>query len=298
MFHVKHLPPAAADRPVVRVILPSGAIRPCDAAAFDTGLSTLEQTGFEMRFDPVRRAAIWRDYYAGSDAERAAEFVAALDEPGVDIVWWGRGGSGSGRLVSQVVDAARHRAPRIIIGFSDATALLNALASQLGWVTFHGPAITSTPRADLDHLRRVVHGATTETPFTGEGPPLRGRIFGGNLMVLGSLVGTPAMPPAAGTIWLLEEVNEAAYRVDRSVAHLRAAGCTAGAAGVWLGPLYPDLADADARNRVQEDLALPGVTGAPAGHSGPMRLIPLGAPVEIDPSAGCLRGLSSWVHRG
>ena len=154
MFHVKHLPAAASDRPVVRVVLPSGALREQDTPAFDDGLGRLEAAGFEVRFDPHRRAARWRDYYAGTDEVRAEEFIKALDEPGVDIVWWGRGGAGSGRIANQIAVAARERSPRIVIGFSDATAVLNSLSAHTGWLTFHGPAITSLARADLILLTR------------------------------------------------------------------------------------------------------------------------------------------------
>lgn len=296
MFHVKHLPPAAPARPVVRVVLPSGAIRAHDRESFEAGLVTLAGAGFEVRFDPARRDALWRDYYAGPDATRAAEFVAALDEPGVDIIWWGRGGGGSARLTAAICTAARRRAPRIIIGFSDATALLNALAARCGWITFHGPAVTSLGRADLDHLRAVVRGERHDTPFEGDGPRLRGRLFGGNLTVLTAALGTSAAPPVEGTIWLLEEVNEAPYRVDRCLHQLKRA--TGGprkakpAVGAWLGPLF---GEASAPDRVVEELGLPCATGAPIGHSGPMRLVPIGAPVVVDPASGRLTGAGPWV---
>lgn len=293
MFHVKHLPAAASERPVVRVVLPSGALRETDTPAFDAGLARLEAAGFAVRFDPQRRSARWRDYYAGDDASRTAEFVAALDEPEVEIVWWGRGGAGSGRLVESLIDAAQARAPRIVIGFSDATAVLNGLSARAGWTTFHGPAITSLARTDLDHLHAVVTGATREIPFAGVGAPLEGRLFGGNLMVLTSILGTAAAPPADDTVWLLEEVNEPAYRVDRALQQLHAATAN-GAVGAWLGPLYGAVSDPD---RVAADLRLPCVTGAPAGHTGPMHLLPLGVPVRIEPEAGHLRGLTPWVSR-
>ncbi|MGK0360246.1 MAG: muramoyltetrapeptide carboxypeptidase, partial [Bradymonadia bacterium] len=214
-------------------------------------MARLITAGFDVRFDPLRANARWRGYYAGSDATRAAEFIAALSEPDVDIVWWGRGGSGSARVLPGVLHAARGLAPRIVIGFSDATALLNAFAVQLGWLTFHGPAITSIARTDLDRLRAVVCGEIRTAPLlnsedigdASQAPPaaLEGCVFGGNLSVLTTLLGTPSQPPSSRTIWLLEDVNEPSYRIDRSLRHLKDAGGTLGAVGAWCGPLHASL---------------------------------------------------------
>lgn len=323
MFHVKHLPLAAASRPCVRVVLPSGALRDADLPAFEDGIARLIAAGFDVRFDPLRADARWRDYYAGSDATRAAEFIAALSEPGVDIVWWGRGGSGSARLLPSVLDAARALPPRILIGFSDATALLNAFAVQLGWLTFHGPAITSIARTDLDRLRAVVCGESRTAPLWDDGaawdasqtPPaaLEGCVFGGNLTVLTTVLGTPSQPPSSRTIWLLEDVNEPSYSIDRALRHLKDAGGTCGAVGAWCGSLHPTLdahiAPTDATSshaashgtasplrRIADDLALPCLPGFPGGHTGPMHLVPIGAHVRIDPIAGALTGTHPWVR--
>lgn len=319
MFHVKHLPVAAASRPCVRIVLPSGALRESDLPAFEDGLSRLSAAGFDVRFDPARANARWRGYYAGDDAARAAEFIAALSEPDVDIVWWGRGGSGSARLVPAILDAAQALPPRILIGFSDATAVLNALAVKLGWLTFHGPAITSIARTELDRLRAVVCGDLCAVPMTnapphnasastsmnpplaedgGSAPTLEGRLFGGNLAVLATLLGTPAQPPSLGTIWLLEDVNEPAYRIDRALRHLHDAGGTLGAIGAWCGPLHPisDTAPQVSTHRVAADLALPCLPGFPGGHTGQMHLVPIGARVRINPNAGMLTGMHPWVR--
>lgn len=311
MFHVKHLPLAAAPRPRVRIVLPSGALRTSDMPAFEDGFNRLTAGGFDVRFDPRRADDRWRAYYAGDDQARARELIDALCEPDIDIVWWGRGGSGSARLIPEVIEAARHLPPRIVIGFSDATAMINALAAKLGWLTFHGPAVTSLARTDLDHVRAVVCGQVRSTPIvehalsqpqrepdppTAPGP-LEGRLFGGNLTVLTTLMGTPSQPPSAGTIWLLEDVNEPSYRIDRALRHLRDAGATHDAIGAWCGPLHADRdAPPTSINRAAQDLALPCLPGFPGGHTGRMHLVPLGAQVRLDPAAGALIGLHPWVR--
>ena len=301
--------------------MPSGALRDSDQPAFDDGISRLQAAGFDVRFDARRQRDEWRGYYAGDDAARAAELIAALQEPEIDIVWWGRGGSGSARILPAVLCAARALRPRILIGFSDATAVLNAFAVQLGWLTFHGPAITSIARTDLDRLRAVVCGELRSAPILSAPsfaaapdaptrPALEGRVFGGNLTVLTTLIGTPAQPPSADTLWLLEDVNEPAYRVDRALRHLRDAGGTEGAAGAWCGPLHPPAAnpptaspDAAAEashvvasiERASADLELPCLPGFPGGHHGEMHLVPIGARVRLDPRAGQMTGTHPWV---
>lgn len=292
---MKHLPSAASDRLCVRVVLPSGAIRKHDEAEFLNGLARLEKHGFEVRFDLQRMQARWRDYYAGDDAERASEFINALTEPDVDIVWFGRGGAGCARILPTVLENAAQFAPRAIVGFSDATALLNAFAVRLGWLTFHGPVVKSLDRADLNLLRTTLRGGANHVAFQGRplGAPetLVGQLYGGNLMTLCSLVGTPSCPPSEGTIWLLEEVGEYDYRVDRALRHLRDAGCFDGAIGAFLGPVFRGAPEPE---RVQFELGIPCFTGAPAGHHGPMRLLPIGGRVRLE--AHQLTGLHPWVH--
>jgi muramoyltetrapeptide carboxypeptidase len=247
-----------------------------------------------VRFDTGRLNDRWRDYYAGDDQQRAQEFVSALSEPGVDVVWFGRGGSGCGRILKPVLHAAAAFEPRIIVGFSDATAVLNAFATRLEWLTFHGPVVKSLKRTNLDDCTSILQGQSTHVLFgnaaAGHPEPLTGRLFGGNLMTLGSLVGTPFFPPSKETIWLLEEVGEYDYRVDRSLRHLRDAGAFAGSVGGLLGPVFQGQAQPE---RVQSEIGLPCVTGAPAGHHGPMALLPIGATVRV--YADRLEATHPWV---
>lgn len=300
MFHVKHLPRAAPERPCVRVVLPAGAIRPHDRTEFDAGLALLERHGFTVRFDTRRLNDRWRDYYAGDDTQRTQEFIDALQEPDVDIIWFGRGGSGSARILPAVLDAAAVLPPRIIVGFSDATAVLNAFAVRLGWLTFHGPVVKSLARADVDLCRAILQGdiSSIRSPGTPVPTPntspqsMIGRLFGGNLATLSSLAGTSYCPPSQDTIWLLEEIGEYDYRVDRALHHLRDAGYFQDAVGALLGPIFQGTAQPE---RVQTEIGLPCWAGAPIGHTGPMSVLPIGATVRVEP--GRIVGTHPWVQR-
>ncbi len=277
--------PPTGSRPVVRVVAPSGTLDG-HGQALAVGLERLERAGCEVRFDPRRGADVARGYLAGVDALRADELLCALAEPGVEVVWFARGGSGLGRIAEWVVRGAARLAPRHVVGFSDATTLLNAFAARLGWLTWHGPVVTSLARpgsitVDLDGLLARLAG---ERPAVDARPPgLAGRLFGGNLTVLASLAGTSLMPRVEGALWLLEDVAEAPYRLDRSLTQVRTAGLFRGARGVWLGDF--GLGDDEAAGvaaAFEQDLApLPVVRGAPAGHRGRLDLLPLGALVTL-----------------
>lgn len=282
--------PPVGRRPVIRVVAPSGTLVGHEAAV-DAGLTRLEGAGCEVRFDRARRAEVARGYLAGTDERRADEVLAALAEPGVEIVWFARGGSGLGRIAEWVLGGAARLPPRHVVGFSDATTLLNALAARLGWLTWHGPVVTSLGRPDLltvdldAALARL--GGERPRPPADAGPALvSGRLFGGNLTVLASLAGTPSLPRVRGALWLLEDVAEAPYRLDRTLTQLRAAGLFSGARGVWLGDLGLPAEDTAAVEAtfVADVAPLPVVGGAPAGHRGRLDLLPLGGQVAAYPN--------------
>ncbi len=279
-------PPVGA-RPVVRVVAPSGTLEG-HTTALEAGLARLERAGCEVRFDPARRTEVTRGYLAGADARRADEVLTALVEPGVEIVWFARGGSGLGRIAEWVVHGAARLAPRHVVGFSDATTLLNTLAARLGWLTWHGPVVTSLARpdsitVDLDGILARLRGERPGGPASARPPSLSGRLFGGNLTVLASLAGTPALPRAPGALWLLEDVAEAPYRLDRSLTQLRGVGLFDRACGVWLGDLGLGPEETAAVEAAfTEDLApVPVRRGAPAGHRGRLDLLPIGAVIGI-----------------
>lgn len=284
--------PPVSDRPVVRVVHPSGSVSD-HLPALERGLARLEAAGCRIRWDPARGADRWRNYFAGDDQRRAEEFCAALREPEVEVVWFARGGGGGSRIVDAVLASAATLAPRAVIGFSDATSLLNALSLHLGWVTYHGPVVASLGRASIEcepaRVLGVLSGDVRSLRFPPSSrPDVRGTLRGGNLTVLCSLVGTPFLPRGRGSIWLLEDVQEPAYRLDRAFWQLRRAGRLNGARGVWIGDLgLPAPEQELVREMFREDAgAVPVLTGAPAGHAGRLEALPIGAHVVLRMSEG------------
>ncbi len=295
-------PPAIPVTPTVRVVHPSGTLDG-HIELLRAGIARLSAAGCTVRHDEARARATWRGYLAGPDQARVDELVDALTEPGVDVVWLGRGGSGAARIADAVVDAMRGRPVRALVGFSDATTLLNRLASELGWISFHGPVVTSLgrrePVSDLDAILATLRGERTEVsvPRT-DGPDVEGVLYGGNLTVLASLAGTGAWPSCTDPLWLLEEVGEPPYRIDRCFWQLRSSGALANAAGVWVGDLgvAPEHQAACIEAMRDDAGEVPVVGGAPAGHRGTIDLLPIGARVRLRPRDGVLAAVEPWVE--
>ncbi|HJS47042.1 MAG TPA: LD-carboxypeptidase [Gemmatimonadales bacterium] len=252
-------------------------------------------------------------YLAGSDADRAADLNAALADPGLDAVWCLRGGFGVTRILPRVDLAAAARHPKVVLGYSDITALLVPLHAATGLVTFHGPIA----RAELGpfarwHLDRVTASvgpagrlgrlappsdvlvSPTNRIVTLRGGRAEGPLIGGNLSLLQCLVGTPWLPDLSGALLFLEDVGEDLYRVDRMLAHLRTVGALQRVAGVVVGRFTEmDRGGDDGALGLDEVLAtyleplgVPVACGFPIGHIDEQWTLPIGVRARLDADAG------------
>ena len=232
------------------------------------------------------------------------------------------GGSGANRMLPLIDYAAIRRQPKVIAGFSDVTALLNAVTARTGLVTFHAPVAVSEWnafsvaefRAVLidaeartlrnaedkgDHLIVKEHRIQTLRPGTARGP-----LAGGNLAVLTSMAGSAYLPSFDGAILFLEEVNEYIYRVDRMLSTLKLMGALDRLAGVVIGA-FTNCGPGDGNygtltlDEVFDDwfgtLGVPVYRGAMIGHIRKKFTVPVGLPVEMDASAGTIRLLTPAV---
>ncbi|HEY3011425.1 MAG TPA: LD-carboxypeptidase [Gemmatimonadales bacterium] len=268
-----------------------------------------------LDYEPVlgTNAAKHYGYLAGADDERLADLNGALQDSAIDAVWCIRGGYGSLRLLERVDYDAIARRPKALIGFSDITALLNAVTRLAGVVTFHGPvARASMPAFSRVHFERVL--ACIEAPgrlgripqpadvlvpqenriVTLRGGIAEGPLAGGNLTLLHCLIGTPYFPDLDGTILFLEDVGEELYRVDRMLAHLKMIGALRHLAGVLIGR-FTDLERAVPDGALGFDevlstyfapLDVPVAYGFPLGHIECQWTLPLGVRARLDADAG------------
>lgn len=261
-------------------------------------------------------------YLAGTDQERAADLNAALSDPAIDAIWCIRGGYGSIRLLEQVEFRAMTEQPKVLIGFSDITVLLNAITRMTGVVTFHGPVARASMAAfSRWHFERVLSrseaaGRLGHIPIlpdvllpkedrivTVRGGVAEGRLAGGNLTLLQCLIGTPYFPDLEGAILFLEDVDEDLYRVDRILAHLRLIGALRRLAGVLIGR-FTGLKRSTGDGALGFDevlehyfgpLGIPVAHGFPIGHIDAQWTLPVGIPARFDAGAGEVEILESAV---
>jgi muramoyltetrapeptide carboxypeptidase len=291
-------PPLLAPGARVALVSPAGPFR--DDTELERARANVRRFGWEPVVAENARA---RDgYLAGSDDQRARDLNAAIAEDGIDAIWCIRGGYGAMRLLDALDYAGMKRTPKPLIGYSDVTALHAAFGRLSDLVTFHGPTARQVmPPFAADSLERaLVRG---ENPCgampharTLVGGVARGRLVGGNLALLAALVGTPYAPDYEGAILVVEDVNEAHYRIDRMLVHLRLSGALARCAGIVFGrftDIPKEFGDEEwSLDRVLADTAraagVPCVVGAPFGHIDAQWTLPIGAEAVLDTDAGTL----------
>ena len=281
-------PPALRPGDAVSVVAPSS---PFDRDSFERGLALLSQ-----RYRPVFAPGLFetRRYLAGPDERRRSELAEAFASEQTRAVFCARGGYGATRLL-EGLDLSR--ANKLLVGFSDITALHGALQAA-GRVSVHGPVVTQLGvlgPAVAERLFRLLESPAERPVLRGlpvvEGV-VEGPVVGGNLSVLTRLLGTPFAPPVDGAILFFEDVTERPYRLDRMWHHLALAGVLRRVAGLALGTFAgcddPELGGAQLVRELAEEAGLPCVLGLPAGHGEANEPFALGARARLDGREGTL----------
>ena len=250
-------------------------------------------------------------YLAGSDAARAADFNAMARNPQIRAIVAIRGGYGTMRILDRLDYAALRRDPKIVMGFSDMTAVLNAVTERSRVVTFHGPVGahgSSWSGAARTYLEQALfsvqpYSLRIAAPRTIVSGRASGRLVGGNLSLCSALAGTPYAIAAAGAILILEETEEQPYRIDRMLTQLDLAGDLSAAAGILfgectkcVGPGPTQPAQQVVADRLQRG-GRPAVAGAPVGHIPQQWVLPIGVRAELDTGAGTLTMLEAACTR-
>jgi len=311
-------PPKLVSGSRIALIAPAGPLLERD------DLTRAQQLCRALGYEPLVGANAHSrfGYLAGTDDQRFADLNAALQNPSVDAVWCIRGGYGSIRLLERVDYDAVARRPKALIGFSDITALLNAVTRRSGVVTFHGPvARAPMPTFTREHFDRVLAwgeapGALGRIPPSNEvlvpqdnrivtlnGGTAEGWLAGGNLSLLHCLIGTPYFPDLEDAILFLEDVDEHLYSVDRMLAHFRMVGALQQLAGVVVGRFTQlERSTRDGALGFDEVLAtyfgplgIPVAYGFPIGHIDAQWTLPLGVRARLNADAGELELLEPAV---
>ena len=284
-------PPPLSSGARVALVSPAGPLR--GEADLARAVDNARSVGWEPI---VGTHALGRTgYFAGTDAERLEDLNRALRDDAIDGVWCIRGGYGAMRLLPGLDVDALARRPRMLLGYSDVTALHAAVGRHADLVTFHGPTAreTLTPFS-RDSLERAVVRGTDPCGATHGARVLRpgrasGRLAGGNLALVAALCGTPWAPALDGALLVLEDVGEAVYRVDRMLRQLLLAGALDGVRGILFGQCTdcPEESGDGARTlddvltEIADVLRVPCLAGVPVGHIAEQWTLPLGRTAEM-----------------
>jgi muramoyltetrapeptide carboxypeptidase len=290
------------------VLCVSGPVDPVPLAA---GLDALRFAGLEpVTFPSLTDPGTMRPYLAGDDAMRAGDLRAALTDPGLAGILFARGGYGAQRTLEAMDwDGLAGVPPKVLAGYSDVTAVLEAAAVRLGWASLFSPMPAAQPPRCTAIQSRAAHysfGSLLRTLLrpaeaTVIGYPravpvvpgtARGVTVGGTLSLLTSSLGSDTSRLARGGILLLEDIGEEPYRIDRMLTQLRRSGYLDGVAGIVTGTFEncgpPELIQDILAERLGA-LAVPMLAWANVGHGGPFQTFPLGIAAELDASQATLR---------
>lgn len=272
------------------IVAPAG---PFDEEAFRKGVDWLK-----TRYEVVHRPDIFtkEGYFAGTDERRKEELIDAITDPGIDAILCARGGFGSTRLLPGLDVATIEEANKLIVGFSDITAL-HTLWSRAGVRSVHAPMVAALGAASEPIREKWV--AAVEKPDSPcewnltplsrpeNAEPVEGEFFGGNLAVLGALNGTPFAPELDGKILFLEDVGERPYRVDRMLTTLAQSGWWNRVEAIVLGsftegePGTDGISIEDVFANHFADISIPVLAGLEAGHIRENEPLRFGAPACI-----------------
>lgn len=272
---------------------------PLSDDALEDAVHSLEFLGLKPVIMPSCKCAPPRPWLAASDEQRAADLTSALADQQIRGIFFARGGYGCARVAPLLDFSLFKRFPKLLLGSSDLTFLLNAVSRKSGLVTFHGPMPTAgykkLDKMSLSTLRTAIFGSEDIT-YTDD---LRGgracpvipisipfeydRIIGGNLTVLCSMLTTPYEPDFTNAAVFLEDINEPLYKIDRMLATLTISGRLSRCAGLVFGSFKNCCKTASEKSlllEIQQEAGrlsgVPVVSDQPFGHDIPSFTFPIG----------------------
>ena len=307
----KHLPKSLQPGDNIALTAPAGSIwnkwhiEKVEKILHDKGFHTIKGETLYLQ----------EGYLAGKDEIRAKEFMQFIADKSVNGIVTMRGGWGCQRILDQLDYSVITANPKVIMGFSDITSLINAIYTKTGIVTYHGPCgYSSWGDFTLDEVTRAV---VDGKPFKMSNPldyredlktwvsgKAEGELIGGNLTVLVAMIGTAYEPKWSGKILFLEEIGEEPYRVDRMLWQLKQRGTFDRIKGLVLGsfkdcePEEPEKSFTLSQVFEQHfaGLKIPVYQGAAIGHIAPKFTLPIGVRAEIDADAFTIRTLERSVR--
>jgi len=298
-----HKPARLAPGARIGVIAPAGYVRP---EMLQSGIAALAAAGFAVELG----ANVYQEkgYLAGDAAMRATDLVSFFKRKDVDAIFCARGGFGSIQLLPLLSTELSHY-PKIFLGYSDVTVLLNWLCQTCGMMTFHGPMVAEDIARGLTDQGKnffwpILLGAQNswavklaETIRPGR---VNATLMGGCLSMLVTTLGTPYEIETRGKLLFIEDVGERPYRIERMLTHLKMAGKLDHVAGVVFGDFTK--CDGEGPRNIREIVSelfrtapYPVMMGLSAGHGAENLMLPFGTEMRLDSHTGSLELLESPV---
>ncbi len=310
-------PPRLRTNDLVAIVAPAGCVP--SQENLQRAKSNLESQGLRVKVMP--NAGNQWGYLAGTDMERASDFNEAIRDPEIKGIIALRGGYGSMRILPALHYDLFQKNPKVVMGYSDITAILNALTRRTGVITFHGPIAEATFEGfEGEQMRRALFEKenldTFPEPSVLRGSPVfpsartivsgnaTGRLIGGNLSLIEPCANTQYGPEFKEAILFIEDIAEAPYRVDRMLTSLWLRGCLSELKGIVIGDFRlpkpdstpddrPDFSMEEVFDHLSSWIQVPIFSGLYAGHIPDKLTLPIGAEVEIDADAKTLRFISA-----
>ena len=292
------------------------ASTPSTEEKIEKGAAYLERLGYRVKFgENIRKL---HGYLAGTDEERAADFNNMVRDKNVNAIFAIRGGYGTPRILQMIDYSSLKQNPKIIVGYSDITALQLAIFRKIGLVTFSGPMTGIEMWKGIDPYTEehfwqlltstkkigVLKNQNDEPSKILKHGKAHGRLLGGNLSMIVCLMGTPFLPKFLDSILFLEDVEEAPHRIDRMLAQLFNAGILYGLSGLVFGkftdctpsnPSEPHLTVDQIQKEYAEKIKCPVIGNFQYGHIPRMLTVPIGLQAMLDSERNRLEVLESAV---
>lgn len=298
-----------------------GIVAPAGAAEGQEHIQRVVDKVTSIGFLPVPSDGVLErsGYLAGSDEHRASELNAMIEDETIAGILCLRGGYGAMRILPRLNFSAMSHHPKVLMGYSDITALHLAFLEKSHVVTFHGPCAESSWN---DYARQSLRVVMDDKPFgelafpePSKTPKMtlypgraKGKLIGGNLSLVVSLLGTPYLPSLRGCLLCLEDIGEEPYRVDRMLTQILLSEASRGCRGLVFGNFRdrprPGEEPTDPNKtftleEVLQDRAhhfrLPAYWGISFGHIADNHILPFGVEAELDADGGKLTILEAAV---
>jgi muramoyltetrapeptide carboxypeptidase len=296
-------PPALKAGDTVAITSPAGAV--WDDTQIETFSAILKSFGFNVIHGKTLTEKF--GYLAGTDELRANEINELFENKTVKGIFCMKGGWGCARILDKIDYSLIEKNPKVLIGFSDITALLIAITTKTGLITFHGPVGNSGWN---DFTKSVLTNVTMtvkpfnfpENPSTENAPVIinpgkaTGELVGGNLTVLSSLIGSGYLPDWKNKLLFLEEVKEEPYSLDRMLTQLKLSGVLNSISGFVFGKCAKCLAEEPIKSFTFHEvllqhiqpLGIPAFYGAMIGHIENKLTVPIGIKASMDAEKGTI----------